>query len=157
MVQAFRSASERYDPWYVAQVIYHDREMIGMGSPFRNQVDRILFFRGRNFKNRYISRAQPNIVRAYWYYGKHIWHDAEKSPEVTARLIKWCSSEGDLILDPFCGSGTTALVARGLGRQWMAFEKDENIAQVARERLEAERWEENQDEQAAFFAETRDN
>ena len=135
MVQAFSKASERYDPWYIAQIIYHDREMVGMGSPFRNQVDRILFFRGRKFQNRFIPNTQSNIIRDYWYYGKHEWHDAEKSPGVTAKLVRWITDENELVLDPFCGSGTVPFVCKHLGRHWLGMEIDSEIAETAKRRV----------------------
>ena len=59
-------AAERYDSRSVSQVIVHDREMVGMGSPFRNQTDWIALVRGKktDFKER-IPKNQPNIVRSY--------------------------------------------------------------------------------------------
>lgn len=136
MVKAFEKASERYEPWWIAQVIYHDREMVGMGLPFRNQVDRILFFRGKKFDNRFIPNTQPNIIRSYWYYGKHEWHDSEKSPEVTAQLVKWVTAEGEIVLDPFTGGGTIPAVCKMLGRNYVAFEIDPSTANRARERVQ---------------------
>ncbi len=136
MVQAFDRASERYDPWYIAQILYHDREMIGMGSPFRNQVDRIAFFRGRKYKpTGLINKAQPNIIRSYWYYGKHKWHDAEKSLEVAKMLIEWVSNKNGLILDPFTGSGTVPAACKMLSRNYLAFEIDPQTADLARQRV----------------------
>jgi site-specific DNA-methyltransferase (adenine-specific) len=135
IIKAFAKASERYDPWWVSQVLYHDREMVGMGKPFRNQVERILFFRGRKFQNTRIPNTQPNIIRSYWYYGKHKWHDAEKSPEVAEMLIKWASDEGETIIDPFCGSGTIPISCKQTGRNFVAYEIDEGIAGIANERM----------------------
>ena len=43
---------------------------------------------------------------------------------------------GDIILDPFCGGGTTAVVAKQLGRNFIAFEIDPATADIARKRLE---------------------
>jgi modification methylase len=44
---------------------------------------------------------------------------------------------GDVVLDPFLGSGTTAAVARKLGRRFIGIERDGNYAQLARERVAA--------------------
>lgn len=140
MVKAFTKASERYEPWWVSQVIYHDREMVGMGKPFRNQVDRILFFRGRKFQNTRIPNTQPNIIRSYWYYGKHKWHDAEKSLEVSEMLVRWAADEGEVVLDPFCGGATIPASCKRTGRQFITFEIDEATAEVSSGRLAACRY-----------------
>jgi adenine-specific DNA-methyltransferase len=59
-----------------------------------------------------------------------------KKPEALAeRLMELCTSPGDLVLDPFCGSGTTAAVAHKTGRSWISVELDPDIAERARLRL----------------------
>lgn len=60
-------------------------------------------------------------------------HEAMFPPELPARLIRLLSDPGDLVLDPFVGSGTTAVVAAGLGRQYMGFEIDDAHARAAQE------------------------
>jgi site-specific DNA-methyltransferase (adenine-specific)/modification methylase len=47
------------------------------------------------------------------------------------------SKQGDVVLDPFLGSGTTAAVAKKLGRNYIGIEKDEFYLRVARRRLDA--------------------
>ncbi|MGN1001708.1 MAG: DNA-methyltransferase [Oscillospiraceae bacterium] len=54
---------------------------------------------------------------------------------VEDHLLSW-SDPGDLILDPFGGSGTTAKVARKLGRDWILVEAAEEYCEIARKRLE---------------------
>ncbi|HEV7671927.1 MAG TPA: site-specific DNA-methyltransferase [Thermoanaerobaculia bacterium] len=48
-----------------------------------------------------------------------LYYPTQKSEELLARIIELSSSEGDLIADFFCGSGTTAAVAEKLGRKWI--------------------------------------
>lgn len=48
------------------------------------------------------------------------------------------SEEGDIILDPFLGTGTTAFAAKRLGRNFIGFEKDEQYCQIARDKLNSE-------------------
>ncbi|KKN26084.1 hypothetical protein LCGC14_0878010 [marine sediment metagenome] len=64
-------------------------------------------------------------------------HPTEK-PEV---LMKWCiknhSQPVDLILDPFCGSGTTCVAAKMLGRRYIGIDISEKYCEIARQRLEA--------------------
>jgi len=60
-----------------------------------------------------------------------------KKPESLAeRLLELCTIPGDLVLDPFCGSGTTAAVAHKTGRDWISVESDPAIAERAKGRLE---------------------
>jgi len=51
------------------------------------------------------------------------------------RIIKIASQPGDLVMDPFTGSGTTAVVAHALGRNFTGFEIDEKYAEIARKRV----------------------
>jgi site-specific DNA-methyltransferase (adenine-specific) len=53
-------------------------------------------------------------------------------------LVADFTDPGDLVLDPFCGSGTTGVACLRLGRRFIGVEKDATYAAVARERLEAE-------------------
>jgi len=49
--------------------------------------------------------------------------------------IKTWTNEGDIVLDPFLGSGTTCLAAKNLGRQFIGIEKEEKYFNIAKERL----------------------
>ncbi|HPT43234.1 MAG TPA: site-specific DNA-methyltransferase [Paludibacteraceae bacterium] len=63
-------------------------------------------------------------------------HSTQKPEELLYRVLISSSNPGDVVLDPFSGSGTTAAVAKRLGRRYIAFERDEFYIRVARERLE---------------------
>lgn len=62
-------------------------------------------------------------------------HSTQKPAELLYRIILSTSNPDDLVLDPFSGSGTTAAVAKRLGRKFLAFEKEEFYIQVANDRL----------------------
>ena len=66
-------------------------------------------------------------------------HPTQKPESLLYRIILGCSRPGQLVLDPFLGSGTTAVVARRLGRDWLGIESDSGYVAAARERLAATR------------------
>jgi site-specific DNA-methyltransferase (adenine-specific)/modification methylase len=62
-------------------------------------------------------------------------HSTQKPAELLYRVILSTSNIGDLILDPFSGTGTTAAVAKRLGRRFIAFEREPFYIEVANDRL----------------------
>jgi site-specific DNA-methyltransferase (adenine-specific) len=65
-------------------------------------------------------------------------HLTPKPLSLMLELVADFTDPGDLVLDPFCGSGTTGVACLRLGRRFIGVEKDATYAAVARERLEAE-------------------
>ena len=65
------------------------------------------------------------------------WHGCQMPEQLLGRIIKACSNAGELVLDPFGGSGTTLVVAKKLGRRFIGFELSENYAAQIRSRLNA--------------------
>ncbi|MCP4359887.1 MAG: site-specific DNA-methyltransferase [Chloroflexi bacterium] len=63
-------------------------------------------------------------------------HPTQKPEELFRKLVLASSNEGDLIIDPFLGSGTTAVVAEQLKRYWMGCDMSEEYSQWAIERIE---------------------
>lgn len=63
-------------------------------------------------------------------------HPTQKPVKLMESLIKIHSNEQDIVLDPFCGSGSTLIAAKNLNRQFIGIEKDEKYFQVAKKRLE---------------------
>jgi len=105
---------------------------------------------------KYMSAVQKNTGRRVKPYGvrSNIWHYgmgfiksttdrcAYKHPAIFPEklahdhIVSW-SNPGDLILDPFMGSGTTAKMARLTGRDYIGFEISKEYCDIAEERLEA--------------------
>jgi len=65
------------------------------------------------------------------------WHGCQMPEQLLGRIIKACSNPGDLVLDPFGGSGTSLVVAKKLGRRFIGFELSKNYAAQIQARLEA--------------------
>lgn len=63
-------------------------------------------------------------------------HPTQKPLKLFKRLIEMASKEGDIIVDPFIGSGTTAIIAEELGRKWIGIDNDPKYIQIANARLE---------------------
>jgi DNA modification methylase len=62
-------------------------------------------------------------------------HTTQKPLELMNRIVECCSNENDIILDPFMGSGSTALSCKNLNRRYVGCELDENYYNVCLERL----------------------
>jgi modification methylase len=64
-------------------------------------------------------------------------HPTQKPEALLARVILSASRPDDLVLDPFCGSGTTGAVAKRLGRRFVGVERDKTYAAAAENRIKA--------------------
>jgi site-specific DNA-methyltransferase (adenine-specific)/modification methylase len=62
-------------------------------------------------------------------------HPTQKPEEVLKRIITASSNKGDTVLDPFLGSGTTAVIAKKLGRKWIGIEKNKKYADISEMRI----------------------
>ncbi len=104
--------------------------------------------RGRLPDDTWILRPQdlPEGFRAdddTWYFPRVAgtfkeragWHGCQMPEQLLGRIIRVCSNSGDLVLDPFGGSGTTLAVAKKLERQFVGFELSESYARSIRDRL----------------------
>jgi site-specific DNA-methyltransferase (adenine-specific) len=69
--------------------------------------------------------------------GKHD-HETQKPAPLMVELVSLFTDSGELILDPFCGSGTTGVAAVRLGRRFIGIERNPEWAELSRERIRAE-------------------
>jgi site-specific DNA-methyltransferase (adenine-specific) len=63
-------------------------------------------------------------------------HPTQKPIELLRRLIAICTREGDTVLDPFCGSGTTGVAAVSAGREFIGIEINDEFLELSRKRIE---------------------
>jgi site-specific DNA-methyltransferase (adenine-specific) len=63
-------------------------------------------------------------------------HPTVKPVDLMRWLVQLVTAEGQVVVDPFAGSGTTLIAADFLGREWVGVEKDEEHAELARRRVE---------------------
>ncbi|HUU95836.1 MAG TPA: DNA methyltransferase, partial [Phycisphaerae bacterium] len=101
----------------------------------------------REYEHLRYTFNNPGKISSVWQCepAKPNGHPTAKPAALMARIIEATSNPGDIVLDPFCGSGTTAEQAAILGRHWIGIEIDETYCCKARARL--------RDTEAPLFAE----
>ena len=62
-------------------------------------------------------------------------HPTQKPESLLYRILLACTKPGDVVLDPFFGTGTTGAVARRLGRRWIGIEREPSYVNVAKQRI----------------------
>lgn len=82
------------------------------------------------------SNFWDDISIPFWSMPENTDHPTQKPEKLYAKLMLASSKEGDLIFDPFAGSGTAAVVAKKLGRHFLAIELNEEYCLWAAKRLE---------------------
>lgn len=88
------------------------------------------------FRNTYPSNFWDDISIPYWSMAENTAHPTQKPEKLIAKLILASSNEGDVILDPFLGSGTTSVVAKKLNRRFVGIEQNPLYCIWAEKRLE---------------------
>ncbi len=93
----------------------------------------------------FLEQSEMSNVYHYNPRNKVSKHPTEKPLELIERIIRVSSSPGDLVVDPFLGSGTTAVAAKKLGRQYLGFELHNPYLKMIRCRLKAVNVEDSQE------------
>ena len=88
-----------------------------------------------NFRITYPSNFWDDISIPFWSMPENTDHPTQKPEKLYAKLILASSREGDVILDPFMGSGTAPVVAKKLGRHFIGVEINEEYCLWAAKRL----------------------
>ncbi len=103
----------------------------GLGNPkdWRETQD------GR-FRLTYSSNVWTDLTVPFWSMPENTDHPTQKPEKLLAKILLASSNAGDVVLDPFLGSGTTSVAAKKLGRHYIGIEIDETYCCVAEKRLE---------------------
>jgi len=88
-----------------------------------------------NFRLTHPSNLWTDISIPFWSMPENTDHPTQKPEKLIAKLILATSKKGDIVFDPFLGSGTTAVVANKLGRNFVAVEQEQEYCQLAAKRL----------------------
>lgn len=109
---------------------------------FSKNIEVILIF----YKNEWnpVRAEFKEMVNEVWKFSgesrKRVGHPAPFPPEIPRRLIKMFSEPGDIVLDPFSGSGTTVAACIMCNRKGIGVEIDENFFKNMVDRLKNKRW-----------------
>lgn len=82
------------------------------------------------------SNIWTDITIPFWSMPENTDHPTQKPEKLIAKLILASSDEGDMVFDPFIGSGTTAVVAKKLGRRYLGIERERKFVALAIKRLQ---------------------
>ena len=88
-----------------------------------------------NYRDTHPSNIWTDVSVPFWSMPENTDHPTQKPEKLLAKIILASTSVGDLILDPFAGTGTTAVAAKKLGRDFVAIESDEQYCLLAQKRL----------------------
>jgi site-specific DNA-methyltransferase (adenine-specific) len=111
-------------------------------APYRDKTgqpkDWIEQANGDHYRMTHPSNIWTDLTVPFWSMPENTPHPTQKPEKLFERLMLASSNPGDLVFDPFMGSGTTASVARRLGRDYLGFEQDELFYKLILKRLETQ-------------------
>jgi site-specific DNA-methyltransferase (adenine-specific) len=88
-----------------------------------------------NYRLTHPSNLWTDVTVPFWSMPENTDHPTQKPEKLIAKIILASSQEGDVVFDPFLGSGTTSVVAKKLNRNYVGVEIDEKYALLAEKRL----------------------
>lgn len=82
------------------------------------------------------SNLWTDLSVPFWSMPENTDHPTQKPEKLLAKILLASTNKGDMVLDPFLGSGTTSIVAKKLGRQYVGIEQDKTFCCLTEKRLE---------------------
>jgi site-specific DNA-methyltransferase (adenine-specific) len=107
-------------------------------APYKENGEPKGWTRGKSgsYRDTHPSNIWTDISVPFWSMPENTDHPTQKPEKLLAKVILASTNAGDLILDPFAGSGTTAVTAKKLGRNFVVIESDEKHCILAQKRLD---------------------
>jgi site-specific DNA-methyltransferase (adenine-specific) len=121
----------QYTSYRIKDFIVWDKVHMGMGHGFRKRHEHILVL--EKGKPKYRNFGFPNVISTPRISTED--HPHKKPPEVLKPFILQSTDQEALVLDPFCGSGSTCLAAKQLDRRYIGIELDPQYIEVTKRRL----------------------
>ncbi|MEL6128948.1 MAG: site-specific DNA-methyltransferase [Cyanobacteria bacterium J06628_4] len=130
----FGTRSENY--WFDVDAVKLKRRVL---APYRDRNGQPKDWQTNDqgkFRITHPSNLWTDISIPFWSMPENTDHPTQKPEKLLAKIILASSQPGDLIFDPFLGSGTTSVVAKKLNRRYVGIEMDEEYACIAEKRLD---------------------
>lgn len=123
----------RYTKFKIRHLIVWKKNNFGLGWAFRHQYELILVL--EKGKPKYNLKDFSDVQSASHISHNPLTHPHEKPIDLITKMINHSSKENDLILDPFCGSGSICLASKKLNRNFIGIEIEEKYVEMAKRRL----------------------
>lgn len=119
-----------------AEIVWAKDMHVGPPAPLAPRDERIWLFSEAGIKGRTFQTSVWDVpVIPTW---NRKWHKNEKPVSIMRRLVEFLTDPGDLVIDPFMGSGTTLRAAKDCGRRAIGIEVEEAYCEGAAQRLSQE-------------------
>jgi site-specific DNA-methyltransferase (adenine-specific) len=128
------------------QMVVWDKGPMGMGHHYRRSYETVLVAQKNGAACKWFDTTNKieNIIRPTHKFAPKIIPSAQDHPTVkpVGLMRFFCelhTQEGDIVLDPFFGSGTTGVACERIKRRWIGIEIEKKYCEIAAKRIEAER------------------
>ena len=108
----------------------------GMGHGFRNQHEFCIVL--EKGKAKYNLNNFSNVIKMEHIQHNKDTHPHQKGETIIERMILHSSNAGDIVLDPFLGSGSTGVLCERHGRYWVGIELDEKYCELGKNKIQQE-------------------
>ena len=124
----------RYTKFKIRHIVVWRKHNFGLGWAFRHQYELILVL--EKGKPKYNLTDFSDVQNANHINHNKKTHPHQKPLDLLEKMIEHSSKEGELVFDPFCGSGSTCVAAQNKERQWFGIDKDARYVKMAQRRLD---------------------
>lgn len=133
------SEAEKFDMKLMNILVLDKGNKVAFGW-YMKQLEFVCLFRSTKGRAKQINNmSATNLIPVNFPKGKSRVHPSEKSIEIIQQFIEQSSNEGDVVLDCFIGSGTTAVAAIRTNRYYIGFELEKEYIDLANRRLNLEK------------------
>jgi len=133
---------ERWDGWKIGNLRPSFEPILWLVKPYQigtTITDNVLEHGVGGYNEKALLRFQrepDNVIACGMEKGEGGLHPTQKPVRLMRMLIELSTTEGQLVIDPFCGSGTTLVAAQLCGRRFLGIEQNQEYCAIAKERLE---------------------